>query len=140
MLYGIFTTDPAIESRMRGFFQVRLRNQNSRARYIQDLGRFADYCDANGITALTEIKRHHITLYVRTQLQSHSPSAVRGQLTAIRSVFDWLVTSKLLPSNPAERIQSLRPFPQTNITTQESGGSIGPLHAIPGAPNVSICF
>jgi site-specific recombinase XerD len=80
------------------FFTANIRDRNTPAAYARALTHFFEWCEARRVdldpiypvTVVTYVKQHPA-----------SPSTVKQVLAAIRIVFDYLVTGKAVPINPA---------------------------------------
>jgi site-specific recombinase XerD len=80
------------------FFTAEIRNRNTRQAYARAVRQFFDWAAERGLT-LETIEPVHVAAYVETD--ERSPATVKQHLSAIRRLFDWLVTGQVLSSNPA---------------------------------------
>lgn len=96
---------PEISRRYIEFFLVHLRNKNTRAAYGSALKQFLEWCNTYGLS-LESISAISISAYV----ESHrgSPPTINQHLTAIRSLFRWMVTGDLIDENPAVEVKGIR--------------------------------
>jgi site-specific recombinase XerD len=46
-----------------------------------------------------------VATYIESLQQEHSAPGVKQQLAAVRILFDWLITSQVLPTNPAAAVR-----------------------------------
>jgi integrase/recombinase XerD len=84
-----------------------LRSANTRSGYLVDVRRFAEWCSEHGL-ALTEVRRHHLDLWVRVLEDRHRPATVVRKLAAVSSLFDYAESVGLMASNPALRVKRPR--------------------------------
>jgi site-specific recombinase XerD len=87
------------------FFAAHIRNPNTRRAYSNDLARFLDWCQAQGVRDITEIHTLHVATYTELLTRSHSAPTVKRHVSAIRRLFDWLVTGQVIPANPAAPVR-----------------------------------
>jgi site-specific recombinase XerD len=80
------------------FFTAEIRNRNTRQAYARAVRQFFDWAAERGLT-LETIEPVHVAAYVETD--ERSAATVKQHLSAIRRLFDWLVTGQVLSSNPA---------------------------------------
>jgi site-specific recombinase XerD len=88
------------------FFAVTIRNANTRRAYLRQVMQFLEWCQAQGISELAEIR----PLLVAAYIEQHpaQPQTVKQALAAIRMLFDWLVIKQVVPSNPAGSVRGPR--------------------------------
>lgn len=87
------------------FFAAHIRNPNTRRAYSNDLARFLEWCQAQGVRDITEIHTLHVATYTELLTRSHSAPTVKRHVSAIRRLFDWLVTGQIIPTNPATSVR-----------------------------------
>jgi integrase/recombinase XerD len=84
------------------FFTAHIRNANTRRAYARAVGRFLAWCDERGLE-LRQVEPVTVAAYVE-QYPGAKPS-VKQCLSAIRMLFDWLVTGQIVPFNPAASVR-----------------------------------
>jgi site-specific recombinase XerD len=92
-----------------------IRNPSTRRAYARTCQQFCAWADDRGLT-LTTIRPFDVASYVEARQQSHSAPDVKQQLTAVRKLFDWLVTGQIVPSNPASSIRGPKHVVKTGKT------------------------
>lgn len=85
------------------FFTANIRNRNTRAAYAHAVAQFFRWCEARGIRELERIKPVVIAAYI--EKHPGAPPTVKQHLSAIRMLFDWLVTGQTVPVNPASSVR-----------------------------------
>lgn len=100
------------------FFTAEIRNPNTRKTYARAARQFFDWARARGLS-LNDIQPVHVAAYVEED--DRAPATVKQNLSALRRLFDFLVTGQVLSSNPAEPVRSPK------LVT--SGGKTQPLTA-----------
>jgi len=93
---GEDATDQVIE-----FFTAEIRNSNTREAYARAVRRFFRWAHQLN---LSDIEPVHIAAYVEED--GRAPATVKQSLSALRGLFDFLVTGQVLSSNPAEPVRS----------------------------------
>ncbi|OLP15956.1 integrase [Leptolyngbya sp. 'hensonii'] len=88
--------------RFMEFFLVSIRNKNTRMAYAQAVKQFLDWCEDRGLE-FSGISALAIAAYI----ERHPGSAptINQHLTAIRSMFGWMVTGGILKDNPAAEVK-----------------------------------
>lgn len=76
-----------------------LFHRNTRAAYAQAVTQFLRSCEARGTHELDNIRPVVIAAYM--EQHPGSPPTAKQHLSAIRMLFDWLVTGQVIPTNPA---------------------------------------
>lgn len=84
------------------FFTARIRNANTRRAYGRAIAGFLRWCDDRGLE-LHQVEPVAVAAYVE-QHPGAKPS-IKLSLSAIRMLFDWLVTGQVVPSNPAASVR-----------------------------------
>jgi site-specific recombinase XerD len=67
--------------------------------------RFAHWCQAHELAALTQVQAFHVTAFVKDLESQFTPPTVKQHLAAIRMLFDWLVTGHVIDVNPAHAVR-----------------------------------
>lgn len=86
------------------FFTATIRNKGTRGVYLHAVNQFFDWCDQHGVT-LTAIEPIIVATYIEMLCQQLSPPTVKLRLSAIRSIFDFLVTGHVIAFNPAASVK-----------------------------------
>lgn len=104
-LPALFAPTADASKRFIEFFTANIRNPNTRKAYAWAVGEFATWCEANGITELSDIEPVHVAAYIEILWQRLSAPSVKQHLAAIRMLFDWLVVGQVLAMNPASSVR-----------------------------------
>ena len=91
--------------RFLDFFTSHIRNPNTRKAYARGLGEFMAWCEAGGVTSLAAIQPVHVAAYAEHLTRTKSAPTAKQRLSAIRMMFDWLVTGQVVPVNPAHAVR-----------------------------------
>ena len=91
--------------RFLDFFTSNIRNPNTRKAYARGLGEFLAWCEHRGVTSLAVIQPVHVAAYVEHLTRTKSAPTAKQRLSAIRMMFDWLVTGQVVPVNPAHAVR-----------------------------------
>jgi site-specific recombinase XerD len=97
---GVRAVDRFIE-----FFTATIRNPHTRRAYFGNAGQFLDWCEARGIRSLSQVKPVAVAAYIELLQKTHSPPTVKQHLATIRTLFDFLVTGQIVPTNPAQSVR-----------------------------------
>lgn len=87
------------------FFVSNVRNAHTRRAYGRAIGEFPTWCERQGVASLADVQPLHVGAYVEALTRSHSAPTAKQRLAAIRMLFDWLVTSQIVPVNPAASVR-----------------------------------
>jgi site-specific recombinase XerD len=90
------------------FFTVNIRNRNTRVAYAHAANAFLRWCSGRGIDALGDVQPVHVAAYIEQLRREMAPPSVKQHLAGIRTLFDWLVTGQVVPSNPAHAVRGPR--------------------------------
>lgn len=90
------------------FFAANIRNPNTRRAYRKDVMQFLDWCQARGVRDISGIHTLHVTTYVELLTKSYAAPTAKRHVSAIRRLFDWLVTGQVIPANPALSVRPPR--------------------------------
>ena len=82
------------EKRFWEFFTANIRNPNTRMAYLTAAYRFADWCEARGLT-LDRVEPMLVAAYIEQLTKTYAPATVKQHLAAIRMLFDWLVVGQV---------------------------------------------
>lgn len=69
--------------------------------YVRAVTDFFAWAEEVEIGELVDIEPIHVASWVEMKTHAYEPQTVKQQLTALRHLFDWLVTGHVLHSNPA---------------------------------------
>jgi site-specific recombinase XerD len=94
------------------FFTANIRNPHTRRAYARACGRFFAWCENRGLT-LTAIRSHEVATWIEQLQLDHSALSVEQQLAGVRMLFDWLITGRVVPMNPAAAVRG----PKYVVTT-----------------------
>ena len=95
-------------ARFLDFFTANIRNPNTRKAYARALGEFLSWCEGHGVSSLAAIHPIHVSGYVEHLTRTKSAPTAKQRLSAIRMMFDWLVTGQVVPVNPAHAVRGPR--------------------------------
>ncbi len=86
------------------YFAARIRNVNTRVAYARAAADFLAWCAGHQLE-LETIKPVHVAGYIELLGREKSKATVKQSLAAIRTLFDHLVVSQVLPTNPAHAVR-----------------------------------
>lgn len=92
-------------ARFLDYFTATIRNRNTRRAYGRTVGYFLDWCQKNGLASLRDIQPIHISAYIEQLTNSHAAPTPKQTLSALRMLFDFLVTGQVIESNPAHAVR-----------------------------------
>jgi site-specific recombinase XerD len=84
------------------FFAARIRNLNTREAYARACAQFLAWSE-NHVNDLRLITPMHVAAYI--EQHPGSPQTVKQHLAAIKMLFDYLVISQIVPTNPAAPVK-----------------------------------
>lgn len=95
------------------FFTANIENDNTRAAYAGAARQFFDWCERRPVSL-----RDLTPVIVAAYFKQHTGSVPtrKQHLTALRMLFDYLVTGQVLPSNPAASVRAPRYSQRTGKT------------------------
>ena len=105
LLPALFAPTADASKRFIEFFTANIRNPNTRKAYAWAVREFATWCEANGLTELSDIEPVHVAAYIEILWLRLSAPSVKQHLAAIRMLFDWLVVGQVLATNPASSVR-----------------------------------
>jgi integrase/recombinase XerC len=97
--------EPWAQARFLEFFVATIRNPHTRRAYARGCGDFLEWCAARQVSALPQIQPLHVAAWVEELGRSVSVPTVKQRLAGVRHLFDWLVRSQVVPSNPAVSVR-----------------------------------
>jgi integrase/recombinase XerD len=89
------------------YFAARIRNPHTREAYFRAVNRFSVWCTVRHL-ALTQLNPVVIAGYIEALQGELGVTSVKQHLSAIRMLFDYLVTGHIVPFNPAQAVQAPR--------------------------------
>jgi site-specific recombinase XerD len=101
----ISQSGPQATARFLDYFTSHIRNPNTRRAYGRTVGYFMAWAQARALSDLREIQPIHIAAYIEQLTKSHSAPTPKQSLSALRMLFDWLVTGQVMPNNPAHAVR-----------------------------------
>lgn len=115
MTPALFAETAQEQERFWEFFGGSIRNRNTRHAYVTAAYRFADWCEAQGLT-LAAVRPLHVAGYIEQLTQAYSAATVKQNLAGLRQLFDWLVVRQVIPANPAAAIRGPKSVVRTGKT------------------------
>ena len=91
------------------FFGASIRNKNTREAYLRAALRFFKWCETRNL-AIESIEAMHIAGYVEQLGQDYPPETVKVHLSAIKRLYDFLVTRQVVPFSPAASVRGPKVF------------------------------
>lgn len=104
-LPALFAPNAKTAERVIEFFTAQLRNPNTRRAYARATTTFATWCEGQGVGELGQIRPVHVAAYVEGLQKEIAAPSVKLHLAAIRMLFNWLVVSQVIPTNPAHAVR-----------------------------------
>jgi len=104
------TLDTASGERTRflEFFTAQILNPHTRRAYSRAVGEFLSWCESVGLTTLLQVQPLHVASWIEFEGRQLSVPSVKQRLAAVGHLFDWLVTSQVVPVNPAASVRGPR--------------------------------
>ena len=112
---ALFAETAQAQRRFWEFFGGSIRNRNTRLAYVTAAYRFADWCEADGLT-LSTVQPLHVASYIEALTQTYAAATVKQNLAGLRQLFDWLVVGQVIPTNPAAAIRGPKHIVKTGKT------------------------
>ena len=82
-------------------FAANIRNPRKRRAYDRAVAGFLTWCDDQGASSIAEVQSLHVASWIERQTREHAAPTAKARLAALRHLFDWLVTGRVVPVNPA---------------------------------------
>jgi integrase/recombinase XerD len=86
------------------FFTARIRNRNTREAYGRAVAQFSAWCKVRQLR-LDQLSPFLVAAYIEELGTKAAKPTVKQHLAAVRVLFDFLVTSQVLPVNPAASVR-----------------------------------
>jgi integrase/recombinase XerC len=87
------------------FFAANIRNPHTRRAYGRAVAKFLAWCDEQGVPSVAAVQPLHVAAWIEQQTREHAAPTAKLRLAALRHLFDWLVTSQVMPANPAGSVR-----------------------------------
>ena len=87
------------------YFAANIRNPNTRRAYFHAVLEFSRWCEAQNFTEIVDIEPLHVAAYIEILGTRLAKPSVKQHLAAIRMLFDWLVVSQVVATNPAAPVR-----------------------------------
>jgi site-specific recombinase XerD len=87
------------------FFAANIRNPHTRRAYGRAVADFMAWCGDNQMPSIAAVQPLHVAAWIEQQTREHAASTAKLRLTALRHLFDWLVTGQVMPTNPAGSVR-----------------------------------
>jgi site-specific recombinase XerD len=129
----IATAGDRAQLRFLEFFALNVCNPHMRRAYAHSASEFLAWCAEKGIASISAVQPLHVATWIEAQTRALSPPSVKQRLAALRHLFDWLVTSQAVLTNPAASVRGPshvvksgnHSFRATGITAYlKNGGSL----------------
>jgi site-specific recombinase XerC len=90
------------------FFAGNIRNPHTRRAYARAADEFLTWCANAGVPSIAAVQPVHVAAWIEAGTRELKAPSVKQRLAAIRHLFDWLVTSQVVPINPAGSVRGPR--------------------------------
>jgi site-specific recombinase XerD len=90
------------------FFAANIRNPHTRRAYARAADEFLAWCASAGVPAIGAVQPVHVATWIEAGTRELAAPSVKQRLSAIRHLFDWLVTGQVVPVNPAASVRGPR--------------------------------
>jgi len=87
------------------YFAATICNRNTRRAYLHAVGRFFAWCEQRRIGQMADIEPLYAAAYIEVLGKDFEKPTVKQHLAAVRMLFDWLVISGVLATNPAHAVR-----------------------------------
>jgi site-specific recombinase XerD len=95
-------------TRFLEFFAANIRNPHTRRAYARAADEFLAWCAAAGVLSIGAVQPVHVATWIEAGRRELAAPSVKQRLSAIRHLFDWLVTGQVVPVNPAASVRGPR--------------------------------
>ena len=107
------------------FFVVAINNKNTRDAYYHACCRFFVWCENQHISDVSAVEPIHVGVYLQTLAKSFERATIKQHLSAIRTLFDWLVTGQVLKTNPVQSVKGPKYDVVRGLTPILTAGEVG---------------
>lgn len=101
----VAAADERAQLRFLEFFAVTIRNPHTRRAYARAAGDFLAWVASRGVASLGAVQPLHVAAWIEALGREVTAPSVKQQLAGVRHLFDWLVTGKIMPVNPAASVR-----------------------------------
>ena len=102
---ALYAPTPKAAQRVLEFFTAQINNDHTRKAYLNATRRFANWCAAHDLQQLDQVQAFHVAAFVKHLQGQFTPPTVKQHLSALRVLFDWLVTGHVIAVNPAHAVR-----------------------------------
>ena len=95
----------AVARRFLEFFAGTICNAHTRRAYARAVTSFLAWCEEAGVPSIAAVQPLHVAAWIELQTRERAAPSVKQQLAAIRHLFDWLVISQVIQTNPAASVR-----------------------------------
>lgn len=88
------------------FFTAQICYAHTRRSYVKAATEFLCWCELRDLTTLAAIAPIHVAAWIEGLTKTRSAPTVKQRLAAVQQLFDWLVTDRVMVSNPAHSVRS----------------------------------
>ena len=89
------------------FFITQLRSENTRLAYARNISQFCKWMNDHGVSQFHELAPAKVALWIRQMEQSGAkPGSVQQRLSALRSLFSYMVSEGVILRNQAASIKA----------------------------------
>ncbi|KKL76666.1 hypothetical protein LCGC14_2042610 [marine sediment metagenome] len=97
------------------FFTAHIHNPNTRAAYFRAVQRFSRWCEGHNLE-LHQVNSVLVAKYIQELGEAVAAPTVKQHLSAIRMLFDYLVTGQVVAINPAHAVRGPKHVVKTGKT------------------------
>ena len=102
---ALFAPTKSAAKRFLEFSAANIRNPNARRAYLWADRDFANWCSANDFHEFVNVEPVHVSAYIELLGKQLAKPSAKQNLAAIRMLFDRLVVSQVVASNPAAPVR-----------------------------------
>jgi site-specific recombinase XerC len=90
------------------FFAANIRNPHTRRAYARAAEEFLGWCASVGVRSIADVQPVHVATWIEVGTRELAAPSAKQRLAAIRHLFDWLVSGRVVPVNPAGSVRGPR--------------------------------
>lgn len=90
------------------FFAGSIRNTHTRRAYLRAAFVFFKWCEDRRTRELSGIEPLHVAAFIEQRGREVNKPSVKQELAALRMLFDWLVITQVMRTNPAAAVRGPR--------------------------------